>query len=97
MVVIKKQKLKAYILLESLSTLAVFVMITSLLLTAIHQGRNRQIEDYEQQEVLNLAKMAVQTGQSQLSLNGVEVHVVENEQEIKVYHKNKEILHVEKN
>ena len=96
MVAIKRQKLKAYILLESLLTLAVFALVTSLLLAAINQGRQQQIQDYEQEEVLNLAKMAVQTGQEELSLNGVQVRLVRDSRQIRVYHENKEILYVEK-
>lgn len=96
MVAIKRQKLKAYILLESLLTLAVFALVTSLLLAAINQGRRQQVQAYEQEEVLNLAKMAVQTGQEELSLNGVQVRLVRDSQQIRVYHENKEILHVKK-
>lgn len=96
MVAIKRQKLKAYILLESLLTLAVFALVTSLLLAAINQGRRQQVQAYEQEEVLNLAKMAVQTGQEELSLNGVQVRLVRDSRQIRVYHENKEILYVEK-
>ncbi len=96
MVAIKRQKLKAYILLESLLTLAVFALVTSLLLAAINQGRQQQVLAYEQEEVLNLAKMAVQTGQEELSLNGVQVRLVRDSRQIRVYHENKEILYVEK-
>ena len=96
MVAIKRQKLKAYILLESLLTLAVFALVTSLLLAAINQGRRQQVQAYEQEEVLNLAKMAVQTGQEELSLNGVQVRLVRDSRQIRVYHENKEILHVNK-
>ena len=96
MVAIKRQKLKAYILLESLLTLAVFALVTSLLLAAINQGRQQQVLAYEQEEVLNLAKMAVQTGQEELSLNGVQVRLVRDSRQIRVYHENKEILHVKK-
>ena len=77
-------------------TLAVFALVTSLLLSAINQGRQQQVQAYEQEEVLNLAKMAVQTGQEELSLNGVQVRLVRDSRQIRVYHKNKEILHVEK-
>jgi type II secretory pathway pseudopilin PulG len=95
-VVIKNRKIKAYILLESLLTLAIFAMITSLLLSAINQGRRQQMQDYQEQEALNVAKMAVQTGQNELTLNGVQVHLVRDERSIRVYHDKKEILNVEK-
>ena len=77
-------------------TLAVFALVTSLLLPTINQGRQQQIQVYEQEEVLNLAKMAVQTGQEELSLNGVQVRLVRDSRQIRVYHENKEILYVEK-
>ena len=77
-------------------TLAVFALVTRLLLSAINQGRQQQIQVYEQEEVLNLAKMAVQTGQEELSLNGVQVRLVRDSRQIRVYHENKEILYVEK-
>lgn len=83
-------------MLESLLTLAIFAMITSLLLSAINQGRRQQMQDYQQQEALNVAKMAVQTGQNELTLNGVQVHLVRDERSIRVYCDKKEILNVEK-
>lgn len=83
-------------MLESLLTLAIFAMITSLLLSTINQGRRQQMQDYQQQEALNVAKMAVQTGQNELTLNGVQVHLVRDERSIRVYHDKKEILNVEK-
>ncbi|MGT2755022.1 competence type IV pilus minor pilin ComGE [Streptococcus ovis] len=96
MVDIKKQSVNAYILLESLVTLSVFAMITSLLLTSVIQGRKQQLQDTKQQEVLNVAKMAVQTGQSALSLNGVHVDILRNEKRIQVVHEGKVVLDVEK-
>lgn len=83
-------------MLESLLTLAIFAMITSLLLSAINQSRRQQMQDYQEQEALNVAKMAVQTGQNELTLNGVQVHLVRDERSIRVYHDKKEILNVEK-
>lgn len=54
------------------------------------------MQDYQEQEALNVAKMAVQTGQNELTLNGVQVHLVRDERSIRVYHDKKEILNVEK-
>ncbi|HFR3838855.1 TPA: competence type IV pilus minor pilin ComGE [Streptococcus suis] len=75
MVAIRKQKNKAYILLESLVALATLVTICSLILSAVDAGRRRQVWELEQQEVFNLAQMAVQTKQDDLALNGVAVQV----------------------
>ena len=97
MVIIKKQKNKAYILVEGLVALATLVTICSLLLTAIDTGRYQQLKGLEQQEVFNVAQMAVQTGQSNLSLNGVRVTVERSVNYIRVYHEGQEVLYVAKN
>ncbi len=86
MVAIRKQKNKAYILLESLVALATLVTICSLILSAVDAGRRRQDWELEQQEVLNLAQMAVQTGQDNLALNGVTVQVQRTADKIIVFH-----------
>ncbi|WP_237334209.1 competence type IV pilus minor pilin ComGE [Streptococcus marmotae] len=77
-------------------TLAIFAMITSLLLSGIQQSRRQQVAEMQQQELLSLAKMAVQTRQDRFSLNDLTVEVVRDEQQIRVYHDGKELLHVAK-
>lgn len=97
MVAIKKQKIKAYILLESLIALAVLVTIVSLILGEINRNRQDLAASLQQQEALNVAQMAVQTKQDQLSLNGVTVQVQRTSTRITVYEDGKEVLHVSKN
>ncbi|MDW8743326.1 competence type IV pilus minor pilin ComGE [Streptococcus suis] len=97
MVVIRNQKNKAYILLEGLVALSVLVTITSLFLSAMEVSRRQQSEGLYQQEVLNVAKMAVQTGQDNLSLNGVKVTVQRSDKVLAVYHEGREVARVEKN
>ncbi|MER0124006.1 competence type IV pilus minor pilin ComGE [Streptococcus sp. ZJ93] len=77
-------------------TLAIFAMITSLLLSGIQQSRRQRAVEIQQQELLSLAKMAVQTRQDHFSLNGLTVEVVRDERQIWVYHDGKELLHVAK-
>ncbi|MBM7268395.1 Type II secretory pathway, pseudopilin PulG [Streptococcus sp. 2018037] len=96
MVAIRKQKNKAYILLESLVALATLVTICSLILSAVDAGRRRQVWELEQQEVLNLAQMAVQTEQDNLALNGVTVQVQRTADKIIVFHEGEEVLSVVK-
>ncbi|HFH9947383.1 TPA: competence type IV pilus minor pilin ComGE [Streptococcus suis] len=96
MVAIRKQKNKAYILLESLVALATLVTICSLILSAVDAGRRRQAWELEQQEVLNLAQMAVQTEQDNLALNGVRVQVQRTADNMIVFHEGKEVLSVVK-
>lgn len=93
---IKRQRNKAYILLESLVALAVFAMITRLLLAGVIHSRKWQEEQWQRQEVLLLAKMAVQTRQTSLALNGLRVTVERGPRSIRVYHEGEEVLHIEK-
>ena len=97
MVAIKKLKIKAYILLESLIALAVLVTIVTLILTEINRDRQELVASLHRQEVLNLAQMAVQTKQDSLSLNGVTVQVQRTSTSIRVYENGREVLHVAKN
>ncbi len=97
MVAIKKRKIKAYILLESLIALAVLVTIVTLILTEINRDRQELVASLHRQEVLNVAQMAVQTKQDNLSLNGVTVQVQRSSTSIRVYEDGKEVLHVVKN
>lgn len=83
-------------MLESLVALATLVTICSLILTAVDTGRRRQAWELEQQEVLNLAQMAVQTDQDKLALNGVTVHVQRTAGRIAVFHEGQEVLSVVK-
>ena len=97
MVTIKKQKLKAYILLEGLVALALLATIISLVLGEMDRSRTQMQESLHQQEVLNVATMAVQTGQDHLAINGVEVRMVKHDNEISVYDGQNEVLQVTKN
>ena len=97
MVAIKKRKIKAYILLESLIALAVLVTIVTLILTEINRDRQELVASLHRQEVLNLAQMAVQTKQDSLSVNGVTVQVQRTSTSIRVYENGREVLHVAKN
>ena len=96
MVTIKKQKLKAYILLEGLVALALLATIISLVLGEMDRSRTQMQESLHQQEVLNVATMAVQTGQDHLAINGVEVRMVKHDYEISVYDGHNLVLHVTK-
>ena len=83
-------------MLEGLVALAALVAIVSLIVTAIDQGRIQEAKGLRQQEVLNLAQMAVQTQQNQLQLNGLTVTVERSDLAIRVYHEGEEVLHVQK-
>ena len=71
-------------------------MITSLVIGEINKSRHQMQESLHQQEALNVATMAVQTGQNHLKLNGVDVEIIKKDGEIYIYEEKTEILHVKK-
>lgn len=93
--VFKRQKIKAVILLEAVISLAVFASIATLLLGHIQESRRQEARLLEQEEVLRVARMALQTGQNQLTVNGLTVDVVSNERGLEVYYGTEKILAIQ--
>lgn len=93
--VFKKQKIKAVILLEAVISLAIFASIATLLLGQIQESRRQEARLLEQEEVLRVARMALQTGQKQLTVNGLTIDVVSNEQGLEVYHGTEKLLAIQ--
>ena len=89
---LRKQKIKAVILLEAVVALAVFASIATLLLGQIQQNRRLEAEILQKEEVLRVAKMALQTGQNQMKVNGVEIQVFASEKGLEVYHGSEKML-----
>ena len=89
---LRKQKIKAVILLEALVALAIFASIATLLLGQIQQNRRLEAEILQKEEVLRVAKIALQTGQSQVKVNGVEIQVFASEKGLEVYHGSEKLL-----
>lgn len=83
---LRKQYVRGTILLEALLALAIFATIVTLLLGQIHQSRKLENELLKKEEVLMVAKMALQTNQRHLTMNGIEVRVEKSQQDIRVYH-----------
>ena len=93
--VFKKQKIKAVILLEAVISLAIFASIATLLLGQIQESRRQETRLIEQEEVLRVARMALQTGQKQLTINGVRVDIVSSEKGVEVYYGTEKILAIQ--
>ena len=89
---LRKQKIKAVILLEAVVALAVFASIATLLLGQIQQNRRLEAEILQKEEVLRVAKMALQTGQNQVKVNGVDIQVFASEKGLEVYHSSEKLL-----
>ena len=89
---LRKQKIKAVVLLEAVVALAVFASIATLLLGQIQQNRRLETEILQKEEVLRVAKMALQTGQNQVKVNGVNIQVFASEKGLEVYHGSEKLL-----
>ena len=80
--VLRKQKVRAVILLEAVVALAIFASIATLLLEQIQKNRQEEAKILQKEEVLRVAKMALQTGQNQVNINGVEIQVFSSRKRI---------------
>ncbi|WP_341932390.1 competence type IV pilus minor pilin ComGE [Streptococcus pluranimalium] len=94
MVNIKRKRIRAYILWESLLATAILASLMSLLLGQLthHQRQLRELN--EQAHILTLAVMAVQTQQSHLKKNGYEVSINQSGAETTIKSNEKEIFRV---
>ena len=54
-------------------------------------GKKKQ-KILQKEEVLRVAKMALQTGQNQVNINGVEIQVFSSEKGLEVYHGSEQLL-----
>ncbi|XHX34522.1 competence type IV pilus minor pilin ComGE [Streptococcus dysgalactiae subsp. equisimilis] len=95
MEIIKKQ-VKAYIALESVMATGLLVAIVILVLTSLKQSQTRLTYYRSQQEKLNLALMAVQTGQASLNMNDYRLMVLRTEKTLIVRDQEGEVIRIEK-
>ena len=93
---LRNRQLPASLLLEGLIALAVFGVLTTLVLGELGQSRQQRLEELRQAEVLRVAKMAIQTRQNQLTINQVNVQVEKSAKSLKVYQEGKVVIAVEK-
>ena len=88
----RKQKIRAVILLEAVVALSIFASIATLLLGQIQKNRREEAKILQKEEVLRVAKMALQTGQNQVNINGVEIQVFSSEKRLEVYYGSEQLL-----
>lgn len=93
---LRNRQLPASLLLEGLIALALFGVLTTLVLGELGQSRQQRLEELRQAEVLRVAKMAIQTRQDQLTINQVSVQVEKSAKSLKVYQEGKVVIAVEK-
>ena len=89
---LRKQKIRAVILLEAVVALAIFSSIATLLLGQIQKNRQEEAKILQKEEVVRVAKMALQTGQNQVNINGVEIQVFSSEKGLEGYHGSEQLL-----
>ena len=93
---LRNRRLPASLLLEGLIALAMFGVLTTLVLGELGQSRQQRLKELRQAEVLRVAKMAIQTRQDQLTINQVSVQVEKSAKSLKVYQEGKVVIAVEK-
>ncbi|GEE06407.1 UNVERIFIED_CONTAM: competence protein ComG [Streptococcus canis] len=94
MEIIKKQ-VKGYIALESVMATGLLFSIVILVLTSLQQGQVALTHYRNQQEKLNLALMAVQTGREEVTLNGCHITVRRTEHQISIQDDKGEVIRIE--
>ena len=94
---IKKRYSKAYILLESLLAMALLSVLVTIVLNAVVQSRQQLKAKNLEIEALNVAQMAVDTGQESLQINDVNITVRKTASKIIIFNREKELLVLEKN
>ena len=87
---LKRRQLQASILLEAL------VAMASLLLGQISRSRKEQRVLLQQEEVLRVAHMALQTGQEELHTNGITVRQLKTDKQLLIYHEGEVVIRVQK-
>lgn len=96
MVNLKRRSAKAYILLESLIAMSLFVFISQNLGHALVQYHRLHHKWLEQKEAYLVARMALQTGKEHLEINGEHVRIQKDAKRIIVYQGETVLIHVEK-
>jgi type II secretory pathway pseudopilin PulG len=92
---IKKQEIKAYILLESILAMALLAVLSSFVITEISVSRAQVARQNQAIEVLNVGLMAFDSKQSHLRENGVEVTLIQTAQEVVLESSGQEVLRLE--
>lgn len=93
---LKKKSVRAYLLLESLITLGLLGILVTSVLTEVVKSRQQLQEDNQQIEALNVAKMALNSQVTELSVNGASIKVEQTDDQISITNRGKELLELER-
>ncbi|MDN6029546.1 MAG: hypothetical protein L0I48_01815 [Lactococcus plantarum] len=92
---IKKRQVNAYILLESLITMALLGVITLVVLREISANRLLLYQQNKEIEELNVALMAYDSEQTNLNANGVIIHLTKTDKLLTIANDSGEVLRLE--
>lgn len=93
---LKKKSVRAYLLLESLITLGLLGILVTSVLTEVVKSRQQLQEDNQQIEALNVAKMALNSRLTELSVNAASIKVEQTDDQISITNRGKELLELER-
>lgn len=94
---IRKKSLEAYLLLESLIAMSLFVFFVTVILEQVIQIKKQTEMENRDIEALNVAHMAIDTGKKYLKLNGVEISLEETTSQMTIRESGKVLIVLEKN
>ncbi|MGO2764131.1 MAG: competence type IV pilus minor pilin ComGE [Pseudolactococcus laudensis] len=92
---IKKQQVRAYILLESIIAMALLAVLSSIVVTEISVNRAQVARQNRVIEALNVGVMAFDSKQSTLHENGVSVTMIRTEKTVVLENSGQEVLRLE--
>lgn len=92
---LKRKSVKAYLLLESLISIALLAFLVSFIVSSLVQVRQKDTEENQKIEALNVAQMAIESHLTELSINGSDIKITENQNLLIISNHGKEIMQLE--
>ena len=92
---LKRKSVKAYLLLESLISIALLAFLVSFILSSLVQVRQKDTEENQKIEALNVAQMAIESHLTELLINGSDIKIKENQNLLIISNHGKEIMRLE--
>lgn len=92
---LKRKSVKAYLLLESLISIALLAFLVSFIVSSLVQVRQKDTEEDQKIEALNVAQMAIESNLTELSINGSDIKIKENQNLLIISNHGKEIMQLE--
>ena len=92
---LKRKSVKAYLLLESLISIALLAFLVSFIVSSLVQVRQKDTEENQKIEALNVAQMAIESHLTELLINGSDIKIKESQNLLIISNHGKEIMRLE--